>query len=390
MSSTLSAAIASSCVFYPEFFAMPLPPAFLPNYGLSYGLIKPPLLLNSRRPRNLHTAHPPHPRRVFITCSVQDDHYQVLGLAEDADAQAVKRAYRRAALKNHPDVSDDPNARDRFLRVQEAYSVLSDAKRRAAYDRSRRGAASGFGGFGGFGTDADAAEFARRWRQGNPMPEDLNDNLGSIFSDLFSGVADAMNDGAAAGGGVVEDFIEFLERRVDGFSTGRRADGSKKSDVDGLEDVLRSRDEDVLRAEADDARFVIEQLQQRQRKAQAEEDSIRDRQRKWEERAKRADKQRDYDTRDAARDRASDLKDDARRFARRVDETKLHIRKQEDRLRRLEQRLKEVQSSPSRDETSDASESTRKANKSAQPQSSTNQKEAIDSELERMKRELGL
>lgn len=365
------------------------------------------------------------------------DHYKVLGVAEEADLATIKRAYRRAALKNHPDVSDAPDAREQFMKIQEAYSVLSDDKRRASYDRMRRvgfsssTSGAGFGGFGGFASDTNAAEFARRWRENNPMPEDLNDNFSSIFSDLFSGVADAVNNSAGVagkegGGGVVEDFIDFLERRVDGFSssvnnnnssnnsssssgsnnTERRYGGFKKDSGIGDsndDDVLRSKDEDVLRAEIDDARFVIDQLRQRRRKAQTQEDELQERVRQWQDRADRADKLRDYDTRDAALDRADDLIAEARRFATRVDESTRHIRKQEARLRRIEERLKEVQeipppspprppsqSSASSSSTSDRVRTSGKSNKTASNTSSGNQEDAIDQELDRMKRELGL
>lgn len=362
--------------------------AFLTCCGIDFGRAKFNGSDNMRRPNFVNVAKTRRTRIPMIFCSTSDDYYEVLGLKEDADTQAVKRAYRRAALKNHPDVSDAPDARERFLRVQEAYSVLSNPQQRETYDRNRRAAgAAASSGFGGFGSDMNAAEFARRWRERNPMPKDLDDSLGNIFSDLFSGVANAVNSSASASGGVVEDFIEFLERRVDGFASDRR-----KGDPDSLDDVLRSNDEDVLRAEADDARFVIEQLTQRRRKAQAEEDSLRERVRKWRDRADRANLRRDYETRDAARDRAKDLVDEARRFARRVDETATHIRKQEDRLRRIERRLKDVQASPvvasnsSKKSRNNTSQSQTKNQGSAIP----NEKSAIDSELEKMKRELGL
>lgn len=63
------------------------------------------------------------------------DYYQVLGVARDADQDAVKRAYRRLARKYHPDVSKEPDAKERFQEVGEAYEVLKDAEKRAAYDQ---------------------------------------------------------------------------------------------------------------------------------------------------------------------------------------------------------------------------------------------------------------
>ena len=63
------------------------------------------------------------------------DYYETLGVARDASQDDVKRAYRRLARKFHPDVSKEANAESRFKEVGEAYEVLKDAEKRAAYDR---------------------------------------------------------------------------------------------------------------------------------------------------------------------------------------------------------------------------------------------------------------
>lgn len=63
------------------------------------------------------------------------DHYQVLGVTQDADEKEIKQAYRKLARRYHPDHNvGDPEAEEQFKRVQEAYAVLSDPKRRADYD----------------------------------------------------------------------------------------------------------------------------------------------------------------------------------------------------------------------------------------------------------------
>lgn len=63
------------------------------------------------------------------------DYYAVLGVSRDASQEAIKRAYRRLARKYHPDVSKAGDAEERFKEVQEAYAVLKDSEKRAAYDQ---------------------------------------------------------------------------------------------------------------------------------------------------------------------------------------------------------------------------------------------------------------
>jgi curved DNA-binding protein len=86
------------------------------------------------------------------------DYYEVLGVPRDASTEDVRRAYRKLARQNHPDVNKDPAAEDRFKEISEAYEVLRDPEKRERYDRLganwRAGqdvsGAEGFEGFGGF------------------------------------------------------------------------------------------------------------------------------------------------------------------------------------------------------------------------------------------------
>ena len=81
------------------------------------------------------------------------DYYEVLGIAKGASADDVKRAYRRLARQYHPDVNGEPGAEERFKEINEAYEVLADGDKRAAYDRFGHAGVNGNTGgnpFGGF------------------------------------------------------------------------------------------------------------------------------------------------------------------------------------------------------------------------------------------------
>jgi len=77
-------------------------------------------------------AAPAGPR---VHVATYKDYYQIMGVARDASQDEIKRSYRRLARKFHPDVSKEANAEDKFKELQEAYEVLKDPQRRAAYDQ---------------------------------------------------------------------------------------------------------------------------------------------------------------------------------------------------------------------------------------------------------------
>src|ERR671918_1219337 len=85
------------------------------------------------------------------------DYYEVLGVNKDAAEDDIKKAYRKLAMKYHPDRNpDNPKAEEHFKEAKEAYEVLSDPQKRAAYDQFGHAgvdpqSGAGAGGMGGFG-----------------------------------------------------------------------------------------------------------------------------------------------------------------------------------------------------------------------------------------------
>lgn len=98
---------------------------------------------------------------------VAGDYYDILGVPRNADEKEVKKAYRNLARKYHPDVCKEAGAEEKFKQINEAYSVLSDADKRAQYDNmghetftnASKGSYAGAGGYGGGGFSADFSGF---------------------------------------------------------------------------------------------------------------------------------------------------------------------------------------------------------------------------------------
>jgi len=132
------------------------------------------------------------------------DYYEILGVSKDAEEKALKAAYRKLAMENHPDRNqDDAAAEERFREASEAYDVLKDLQKRAAYDRMGHAAfdqsGGGGGGFGGAGFggggfsdifDQVFSEFSggAGGRQRNQGGNDLRYDMSVSLEDAFSGL----------------------------------------------------------------------------------------------------------------------------------------------------------------------------------------------------------
>jgi curved DNA-binding protein len=110
------------------------------------------------------------------------DYYKILGVARGATADEIKKAYRRLARKFHPDVSKEKDAEARFKEVQEAYEVLKDAEKRAAYDQLGSNWQQGQQ----FRPPPEwGSGFEFRGRPGGAQPEGFEGGFSDFFSSLF-------------------------------------------------------------------------------------------------------------------------------------------------------------------------------------------------------------
>jgi len=132
------------------------------------------------------------------------DYYEVLGISKDASAAELKKAYRRVAMKHHPDRNPgDKAAEDKFKEASEAYEILSDPQRRAAYDQFGHAGVDQSGGMGG---GAGAGGF------GN-----FSDIFGDVFGDIFGG-GRAGRGGPSRGSDLRYNLQLSLEEAVRGTS----------------------------------------------------------------------------------------------------------------------------------------------------------------------------
>lgn len=133
------------------------------------------------------------------------DYYQTLGVERGADAAAVKKAYRRLARKYHPDVSKEPDAAARMSELNEAYAVLSDPEKRAAYDTLGQQRTTGAGqGAGGGERGAQGFQPPPGWASGFEFSggpggmEGEGADYSDFFESLFGHAAAAQGRGGGA------------------------------------------------------------------------------------------------------------------------------------------------------------------------------------------------
>jgi DnaJ-class molecular chaperone len=142
------------------------------------------------------------------------DLYAILGVPETADADIIKKAYRKLAKQNHPDATGgDKKKTERFKEVGDAYAVLSDVKKRQEYDRLRQAPVGADGMPQGFDADTFSQIFGD-FRMGGGRPDMGGGNFGDIFSTLFGGGGSMGQGRARARGADMESQVEVTFREA--------------------------------------------------------------------------------------------------------------------------------------------------------------------------------
>ena len=146
---------------------------------------------------------------------MSEDFYSVLGVDRDASEAEIKRAFREKASEHHPDVSDDPNAEEKFKRIQDAKEVLLDDEKRRIYDQmgherfqqaDKRGATEGggAGGMGGMG--------------GGPFGGGGAGGMNDIFEQFFGGGGSRSGSGPQQGADLKTRLSVDLEEAYEGIT----------------------------------------------------------------------------------------------------------------------------------------------------------------------------
>lgn len=133
----------------------------------------------------------------------KQDYYETLGVSRNASQDELKKAYRKLAMKLHPDRNPgDQATEDKFKIVQEAYEVLSDQRKRAAYDQFGHAGVSGAGGGGGFGFNVN----------------DIFGDIGDLFGDIFGGRRGGQRTQAQRGADLRYNLELTLEQAIHGLT----------------------------------------------------------------------------------------------------------------------------------------------------------------------------
>jgi hypothetical protein len=199
------------------------------------------------------------------------------------DASDIKRAYRKAALRYHPDVTTNREsteaekklASDRFAKINWAYQTLMNGQKQkqttaSAQSSSSKSSSTGWQPPHRRASSSSSSTGSTDWRDYVPnynrdeSYDTGGDSFEKIFSDLFQGAAQGVARAATSSGssgGIFKDFVEFLEQTVDGYGTSSSSSGTDEDRE--LQVLLRSNSIEDVGEEMDETEIVVRQLEQK-------------------------------------------------------------------------------------------------------------------------------
>jgi hypothetical protein len=208
---------------------------------------------------------PRHISRLSMSVTDSTDPFQVLNLSPTSDRKEIKRAYKRMALKYHPDVVTNQDstpemrkkANDEFAKINWAYAQLSGKNGATSSTSSSASTSSSYSytpPHRRTSSTYNPNQASTDWRDYMPKYDEEAYNAGGdsfekILSDLFVGAAGV----AGSGGGIFRDFVEFLESNVEGYSAGEEDDAQ-------LRILLTTGSVEEVGMEMDDTELVVQQL----------------------------------------------------------------------------------------------------------------------------------
>ncbi|KAG1680139.1 hypothetical protein FOA52_000252 [Chlamydomonas sp. UWO 241] len=194
-----------------------------------------------------------HGRRRALVCvaAAKKNYYEVLNVPQTANAKDVKAAYRRAALKLHPDVNKAADAKERFQEAKAAFETLTDVKARAEYDRRLRMGFTDSSSWGSGSSSSSGFSSSSYGRRAAPQPEDnysFDDLMKDLDKEFSSWGKEREEKRGKKGGGsgkpaslweelsaIGEEFVEFLEDELgvkegeEGKATANAGQGKTKA-----------------------------------------------------------------------------------------------------------------------------------------------------------------
>ncbi|XP_006359559.1 chaperone protein DnaJ isoform X1 [Solanum tuberosum] len=159
-------------------------------------------------------------KHILVKASRKESPYEVLGVSSSATADEIKKAYRKLALKYHPDVNKERNAQEKFMRIKHAYNTLLNSKTRKRYDS--RSDTSSYSYYSGAEQNRSAADEEDFYSFGSFF-KDAQITIADFFKDLQEEFRNWESNVASTGkpkslweelAEIGEDFVEFLEKEL--------------------------------------------------------------------------------------------------------------------------------------------------------------------------------